>query len=77
MDNIIQEILVKVINKHYENQKELFEEGKDISDFILQTKEILDDLGRYLIKETLEKSDEIMKASPKRKSEWYVLNHSQ
>lgn len=72
MNNIIQEIMAKIIKDNNKNLENLFTEHKDISKYILDTKKMLDEIGTVMIAEALKITDEIIKESPIRKKNWYV-----
>lgn len=64
---------MKIISTGFEkNLKNLFEQGQDISQFILETQKDLNSVGVALVKEALEKASESVKSNSKRKADWYV-----
>ncbi|SHJ67696.1 hypothetical protein, partial [Paramaledivibacter caminithermalis] len=72
MNNIIQEIMTKIIKDNNKNMEKLFTEHKDISRYILDTKKMLDEIGIAIVEEALKICDEIIKESSNRKKNWYV-----
>ena len=72
MNNIIQEIMTKIIKDNNKNMEKLFTEHKDISRYILDTKKMLDEIGTAIVEETLRICNEIIKESSNRKKNWYV-----
>lgn len=72
MNKIIQEILEKITLDNANNMETLFSEHKDISEYILATKKMLDEIGATLVKETLEMADEMVKDSAWRKKNWHI-----
>ena len=72
MELIIQEIIQKISNSFEEELRNLLEEGKDISEFILATKKTLDEVGVTLVAEALETVDEVYRNSNDRKRNWTV-----
>lgn len=72
MEHIIQEI-AETISKTFEKElKRLFTEERDISEFIIATKEMLDRVGVKLVAEALESLDQAVKNSLDRKRNWVV-----
>jgi hypothetical protein len=72
MTTIIQEI-AQTISKNFEEElKKLMTQGKDISEFILETKKMMDQIGVKLVKEALESMDQAVKESNDRKRSWVV-----
>lgn len=73
MKHIIQEITGIIMEKFLEElQKLLTEEVRDISEFIMATKTMLDRIGVKLVSEALETIDQAVKDSPERKQNWIV-----
>lgn len=72
MDRIIQEIIEKIIKDNTNNLEEFFSEHKDISQYILKTKEMLDEIGTMVVGKALELSDEMVRESAWRKNNWYI-----
>ena len=72
MELIIHEIIQKISSSFEKELKNLIEEGKDISEFILSTKKTLDEIGVTLVAEALETIDEAYKNSKDRKRSWTV-----
>lgn len=72
MELIIQEI-IETISISFENElKKLLAGGRDISEFILSSKEMLDGIGVKLVAEALETLDQAVKESGDRKRNWVV-----
>jgi len=72
MEHIIQEIAETVSNNFNKELQKLVRDRKDISDFILEMKRILDDVGTRLCAEALEQMNEAYRRSPDRKRKWVV-----
>jgi len=72
METIIQEIAEKIINENTRNMEEMLIEHMDISKYILQTKEMLDEIGIKLVEKAMETTDEIIRNSGNRKKNWHV-----
>ena len=72
MDKIIQEVMEKIISDNANNLETLFNEHRDISQYILKTKEMLDEIGTRLVGSTLEMADEMVMESAWRKNHWYI-----
>ena len=72
MELIIQEITNKIINNFFKDVENLIYERKDISQFILDTKKILDEIGTTLVGEALETINEVYRGSKERKRNWIV-----
>jgi len=53
MELIIQEIAETISGKFEDELRELIAEGRDISEFIIATKEMLDGIGTKLVAEAL------------------------
>lgn len=69
---IIQEIAKTISDKFEDELKRLIAEGRDISEFIIATKEMLDGVGTKLVAEALETVDQAVKDSMDRKRNWVV-----
>ncbi|QGT99581.1 hypothetical protein SYNTR_1879 [Candidatus Syntrophocurvum alkaliphilum] len=76
MDKIIHEILGKIIRDNTKNLENLFTNHKSISDFILQTKKMLDEVGVLLVEQAFELADEMIKESVWRKENWYIQRNN-
>ncbi len=72
MEHIIQEIAETVSNNFNKELQKLVRDRKDISEFILEMKRILDDVGTKLCAEALEQLNEAYRKSPDRKRKWVV-----
>jgi len=72
MGPIIQEIAEVISNKFNEELKKLLTEARNISEFIMATKAMLDGIGTKLVAEALETLDQAVKESPDRKRKWVV-----
>ena len=72
MEPIIQEIAEVIGEKFTEELKRLITEERDISEFIIVTKAMLDGIGARLVAEALETLDQAVKDSPDRKRNWVV-----
>ena len=72
MELIIHEIANKISTGLDKNIKSMLLERKDISQFILTTKNMLDEIGRSIVSEALEMVDSIVKSDKNRKSNWKV-----
>lgn len=72
MNNILHEI-AEIVSKGFEKDiKRLVEKKQDISQFVLEVKKGLDEVGVLLIKEAFEILDEAVKAEKSRKKKWYI-----
>ena len=69
---IIQEIAQTISDRFEDELKKLFTEGRDISEFIIATKEMLDGIGTKLVAEALETVDQAVRDSADRKLNWVV-----
>lgn len=65
--DIIQLVTDIITNGFNKNLTELIEENQDISQFILKTRDDLNEVGRQLVVEALEILDEAVKSSENRK----------
>jgi hypothetical protein len=72
MNIIIKEIAEIISEKFEEELRRLFTEERDISEFILATKEMLDGIGVKLVAEALETYDQAVRDSEGRKRNWLV-----
>ena len=72
METIVHEIMEIITTGFEKNIKNLVETGQDISQFILSTKENLDQAGAALTVEALKMLDESVRNDKERKSKWYV-----
>jgi len=72
MEQIIQEVMEKIISDNTKNLETLFNEHRDISQYIMKTKEMLDETGVALVGKALELADEMVQKSKWRKNQWYV-----
>jgi hypothetical protein len=72
MELIIQEIAETISEKFEDELKKLLAGGRDISEYILATKEMLDGIGVKLVAEALEILDQAVKDSKDRKRNWVV-----
>ena len=72
MELIIQEIAETISISFEDELKKLLAGGRDISEFILASKEMLDGIGVKLVAEALETLDQAVKDSRDRKRNWVV-----
>ena len=72
MDIIIQQILEKIIKSTNENLAMVLKERKGISDFIINIKKTLDEIGVDLVHGVLEEVDKRVKEDINRKQKWIV-----
>ena len=72
MNNSITEIAELIIRSFEENFEKMLMEKKDISEFVIETKKMLDQVGTILAKEALEMMDSLVKGDSRRKQNWYV-----
>ncbi|SDI89070.1 Uncharacterised protein family (UPF0236) [Pseudobutyrivibrio sp. 49] len=63
------------IQRFLEIQKELYQNPKDLAEFILNVESEVRKLGRIFIEETLEEMDQLIRESDKRKKHWVVETH--
>lgn len=70
--DIIQQVIEKITKNYYEILETTIKEKNTIGDFILNIKEVLDEVGTLLVKEALEETDECIRNSSDRKSKWYI-----
>lgn len=70
--NIIQQVIEKITKNYYEVFEETIKNRNNIGDFILDIKDMLDEVGTMLVKEALEETDECIRNSSDRKSKWYI-----
>lgn len=76
MNNSITEIAGIITKSFGENLENLLMERKDISEFIVQIKKALDNVGTILVAEALETLDSMVKGDSRRKQNWYVKEKS-
>jgi len=76
MTNSIIEIAQIITKSFEENFEKLLAEKKDISEFIVEIKKVLDKSGAILVAEALETLDSLVKSDTKRKQSWYVHEKS-
>ena len=72
MELIIHEVLEKISGSYEEELIKLFKEKKEISEFILNMKKSLDEIGTMLVAEALETVDEVYRNSKARKLNWSI-----
>ncbi|NLC11473.1 MAG: hypothetical protein GX767_04380 [Firmicutes bacterium] len=72
MELIIQKIVEKITSSYEKELINLLQEKKDISQFILNTKKALDEIGTMLVAEALETVDEAYRSSKERKRSWNI-----
>ena len=72
MELIIQKIIEKISSSFEKDLKNLIMERGDISEFILRTKKMLDEVGVSLVAEALETIDEAYRNSQDRKRNWKI-----
>ena len=72
MDIIIQQIVEKIIKSTNENLEMILKERKGISDFIIEIKKTLDEIGVDIVSLVLEEMDERVKDDINRKQAWIV-----
>jgi len=72
MELIIQEIIQKIISHCEKGLEELIMKKIDISGFIMNTKKMLDDVGKIIVADTLETINEIYRNSKERKRDWTI-----
>jgi len=76
MKNSITEIVELITKSFEENFEKILTERKDISEFIVQIKKALDNVGTILIVEALETLDSFVRSESRRKQSWYVHEKS-
>jgi len=76
MNNSITEIAGIITKSFGKNFESLLMERKDISEFIVQIKIALDNVGTILVTEALETLDSMVKEDSRRKQDWYVQEKS-
>jgi len=76
MKNSITEIVGLITRSFEENFEKMLTEKKDISEFIIEAKKTLDQVGTVLAKEALEMMDSLVKCDSRRKQNWYVHEKS-
>lgn len=72
MKNSITEIAGLITRSFEENFEKVLTERKDISEFVIEIKKTLDQVGTVLAKEALEMVDSLVKEDSRRKQNWYV-----
>lgn len=72
MNIIIHEIATKISKEIAKNIEKTLIEGNNISEFILETKKMLDEIGVDITAKALETLDELIKNDSKRKRDWNV-----
>ena len=72
MNIIIQQIVEKIIKSTNENLEMVLSEGKGISDFLINTKKVLDEIGLDLACGVLEEVNRRVKEDKNRKQDWVV-----
>lgn len=72
MKNSITEIAGLIIRSFEENFEKMLTERKDISEFVVEIKKTLDQVGTILAKEALEMMDSLVKGDSRRKQCWHV-----
>lgn len=70
--NIIQQVIEKITKDYYEVFEKTIKNKDNIGDFILNIKDMLDEVGTILVKGALEDTDEYIRNSRDRKSKWYI-----
>ena len=76
MKNSITEIAGLITRSFEENFEKMITEKRDISTFIVQVKNALDQAGTILVAEALETMDSLVKSESRRKQNWYVQEKS-
>lgn len=76
MKNSITEIAGLITRNFEENFEKMLTEKKDISEFVIEIKKTLDQVGTVLTKEALEMMDSLVKCDSRRKQDWYVHEKS-
>ena len=76
MKNSITEIAGIITRSFEENFEKMLTEKKDISEFVIEIKKTLDQVGTVLAKEALEMLDSLVKEDSSRKRNWYVHEKS-
>lgn len=72
MKNSITETVEIITDSYGKNLESMLIERKDISEFVIETKKALDQVGAILIAEALETLDYLVKSDSRRKENWYV-----
>lgn len=72
MNLIIHEVMERIFTSYQKELENIGQENKDISEFILNIKKGLDEIGTMLVAEALETLDEAYRASPLRKKNWSI-----
>lgn len=76
MKNSITEIAGLITRSFEENFEKLLTERKDISEFVVEIKKTLDQVGTVLMAEALEMMDSLVKGDSRRKQNWHVHEKS-
>ena len=76
MNNSIIEIAQLITKGFEENFEKMIIEKKDISEFVLEIKKMLDTAGNVLIAEALETMDSMVRNDARRKQNWHVKEKS-
>ncbi len=76
MKNSITEIVGLITRSFEENFEKMLTEKKDISEFVIEVKKTMDQVGTVLAKEALEMMDSLVKCDSRRKQNWYVHEKS-
>ena len=66
--NIIQQVIEKITKDYYEVFEKTIKNKDNIGDFILNIKDMLDEVGTILVKGALEDTDEYIRNSRDRKA---------
>ena len=72
MELIIHEVMEKISASYVKGLDNLLKEKNDISEFILNTKKNLDEIGTMLVADALETVDEAYRGSKARKLNWTI-----
>lgn len=75
MQNSIHYFAEVCIQRFLEMQKELYQNPKDLAEFILNVESEVRNLGRVIVEETLEEMDQLICESEKRKRHWVIETH--
>jgi hypothetical protein len=76
MKNSITEIAGLITRSFEENFEKMLTEKKEISEFVIEIKKTLDQVGTVLAKEALEMMDSLVKGDSRRKQNWHVHEKS-
>lgn len=77
MEKSIQYFGEVCIQRFLEMRNELFQNPKDLAEFILNVESETRKLGRVIVEETLELMDKLICESEKRKKHWVVEDHDE